>query len=55
VDEAIYAIRRDFTQDPLTFFFGHEWNRVRTDDSMNFYFSGEAGKRIVGLLLDDLK
>ncbi|MDE3168323.1 MAG: alpha-2-macroglobulin, partial [Acidobacteriota bacterium] len=45
VDEAIYSIRRDTTQDPLSFFFGHEWNRVRTEDSMNFYFSGEAGKR----------
>ena len=45
VDEAIYAIRRDTTQDPLAFFFGHEWNRVRTEDSMNFYFNGEAGKR----------
>ena len=33
------------TQDPLTFFFGHEWNHVRTEDSMNFYFNGEAGKR----------
>lgn len=45
VDEAIYSIRRDTTQDPLSFFFGHEWNRVRTEDSMNFYFNGEAGKR----------
>ena len=26
VDEAIYGIRRDTTQDPLAFFFGHEWN-----------------------------
>ncbi len=26
VDEAIYAIRRDTTQDPLAFFFGREWN-----------------------------
>src|SRR5262249_13894727 len=45
VDEAIYAIRRDYTEDPLSFFFGHEWNHVRTEDSMNFYFNGEAGKR----------
>ena len=49
VDEAIYAIRRDVTQDPLNFFFGHEWNRVRTEDSMNFYFNGEAGKRRMNL------
>ncbi len=45
VDEAIYAIRRDMTQDPLAFFFGREWNLVHTEDSLNFYFSGEAGKR----------
>ncbi|HXA52476.1 MAG TPA: MG2 domain-containing protein, partial [Candidatus Acidoferrum sp.] len=45
VDEAIYSIRRDVTQDPLAFFFGHDWNHVRTEDSMNFYFNGEAGKR----------
>jgi uncharacterized protein YfaS (alpha-2-macroglobulin family) len=45
VDEAIYGIRRDMTQDPLAFFFGHEWNMVTTEDSLNFYFNGEAGKR----------
>jgi len=45
VDEAIYAIRRDFMQDPLLFFFGHDWNRVRTEESFQFYFQGEAGKR----------
>ena len=45
VDEAIYAIRRDTTQDILAFFFGREWNRVFTEDSLNYYFSGEAGKR----------
>ena len=45
VDEAIYAIRPDTTQDPLAFFFGHEWNMVHTEDSLNFYFNGEAGKR----------
>jgi uncharacterized protein YfaS (alpha-2-macroglobulin family) len=45
VDEAIYAIRRDMTQDPVAFFFGQEWNMVHTEDSLSFYFSGEAGKR----------
>ena len=45
VDEAIYAIRRDMMQDPLAFFFGREWNMVHTEDSLNFYFNGEAGKR----------
>jgi uncharacterized protein YfaS (alpha-2-macroglobulin family) len=32
-------------QDPLAFFFGREWNMVHTEDSLNFYFNGEAGKR----------
>jgi uncharacterized protein YfaS (alpha-2-macroglobulin family) len=45
VDEAIYAIRRDMTQDPVAYFFGNEWNMVHTEDSLNYYFSGEAGKR----------
>ena len=45
VDEAIYAIRRDMTEDPLAFFFGKEWNSVLTEDSLNYFFNGEAGKR----------
>ncbi|MGA2194398.1 MAG: MG2 domain-containing protein [Bryobacteraceae bacterium] len=45
VDEAIYAIRRDTLQDPLAFFYDREWNRVFTENSLNFFFSGEAGKR----------
>jgi len=45
VDEAIYAIRHDTLQDPLSFFFGHEWDSVYTVNSLNFYFNGEAGKR----------
>ncbi len=45
VDEAIYAIRPDMTPDPLAFFFRHGWNMVHTEDSLNFYFNGEAGKR----------
>ncbi len=51
VDEAIYAIRRDMTQDPLAFFFGREWNMVHTADSLNFYFNGEAGKRRMRLAM----
>lgn len=45
VDEAIYAIRPDMTPDILNYFFGHEYNAVYTDNSLNYYFSGEAGKR----------
>ena len=32
VDEAIYGIRKDSTQDIVEFFFDREWNRVATDD-----------------------
>jgi hypothetical protein len=45
VDEAIYAIRRDATPDIVNFFFGREWNNVYTESSLNYFFSGEAGKR----------
>jgi uncharacterized protein YfaS (alpha-2-macroglobulin family) len=45
VDEAIYAIRRDTTPDILSFFFGREWNTVYTGTSLEYFFSGEAGKR----------
>ncbi|MBZ5607180.1 MAG: alpha-2-macroglobulin [Acidobacteriia bacterium] len=45
VDEAIYGIRRDMTEDILTFFYGHDYNRVYTDSSLEYYFNGEAGKR----------
>jgi uncharacterized protein YfaS (alpha-2-macroglobulin family) len=45
VDEAIYAIRPDRTQDPIKFFFGREYNSIDTEDSLNYYFSGEAGTR----------
>jgi alpha-2-macroglobulin len=45
VDEAIYAIHPDATPDPLRLFFGREYNAVNTDDSLTYYFSGEAGKR----------
>ena len=46
VDEAIYAIRRDTTQDLLAFFFGREWNtRASPRTRSTIYFNGEAGKR----------
>ena len=45
VDEAIYAIRPETIQSPLAYFFSHDWNMVHTEDSLNFYFNGEAGKR----------
>ncbi|MGO9256596.1 MAG: alpha-2-macroglobulin family protein [Bryobacteraceae bacterium] len=45
VDEAIYAIVKDTTQDPIEFFFGNTWNVVSTEISLDYYFTGEAGKR----------
>jgi uncharacterized protein YfaS (alpha-2-macroglobulin family) len=45
VDEAIYAIRKDTTTDILPFFFSTDYNRVNTQSSLEYYFSGEAGKR----------
>jgi len=45
VDEAIYSVRRDDTQNILSFFYGRDYNRVFTQCSLEYYFSGEAGKR----------
>jgi len=45
VDEAIYAIRKDSTQDPLAYFFETGFNAVSTTDSLDYFFNGEAGKR----------
>ena len=45
VDEAIYAIRRDMMQDPLASSSAASGTCVHTEDSLNFYFNGEAGKR----------
>jgi uncharacterized protein YfaS (alpha-2-macroglobulin family) len=45
VDEAIYGIRKDATEDIVKFFFDREWNRVATDTSLDYFFNGEAGKR----------
>jgi alpha-2-macroglobulin len=45
VDEAIYAIRPDPAPDLLKFFYGSDWNAVNTEDSLNYFFNGEAGTR----------
>ena len=45
VDEAIYGIRKDTMEDLLSFFFGSTANSVFTDDSLEYYFTGEAGHR----------
>src|SRR5262249_24599917 len=38
-------IRPDNAGDILNFFFAREYNRVYTESSFNYYFSGQAGKR----------
>jgi len=45
VDEAIYAVRPENVGDIHTYFHGNRYNQVYTLNSMDFYFSGEAGKR----------
>ncbi len=45
VDEAIYAIRRDTTPNLLNTFYGREYNSVYTENSLTYYFTGEAGTR----------
>ncbi|HKV24646.1 MAG TPA: alpha-2-macroglobulin family protein [Candidatus Acidoferrum sp.] len=45
VDEAIYAIRPDTSGDPHDYFYGPVYDSVYLSSSLNFYFSGEAGKR----------
>ena len=45
VDEAIYAIRPDETPDILNYFYGRTFNSVYTDNSLTYYFNGEAGTR----------
>ncbi|HEY3457528.1 MAG TPA: MG2 domain-containing protein [Bryobacteraceae bacterium] len=45
VDEAIYAIRPDYTPNILDYFYGRNYNSVYTDNSLTYYFNGEAGTR----------
>jgi alpha-2-macroglobulin len=45
VDEAIYAIRRDTTPNLLNTFYGREYDSVYTENSLTYYFTGEAGTR----------
>lgn len=45
VDEAVYAVRPDRTQDILQAFYGRDWNHISTDTSLHYYFQGDAGRR----------
>lgn len=43
VDEAVYGVRRDTTDDPLRVFYRTEYSRVATDYSRHYYFMGYSG------------
>jgi alpha-2-macroglobulin len=45
VDEAIYGVRPDTTPDITDTFYGAGYNAIDTNNSMVYYFHGEAGKR----------
>ncbi len=43
IDEAVYAVARDTTPDPVRFFYRREYSRVSTTFSRDYYFVGYAG------------
>ncbi len=45
VDEALYGVRADRTLDIAQIFYGPGYNTIDTNNSMVYYFHGEAGKR----------
>ena len=45
VDEAIYGVRPDVTPNILSFFFGRSYDTIYTANSLEFFFSGQAGKK----------
>ncbi len=45
VDEAIYGIRPDTMPSLVDFFFSRDYNSVLTNSSLEYYFSGQSGKR----------
>ncbi len=49
VDEALYAVQKDLTQTPLSYFYGNVYNEVTSSSSLSYYFRGEAGKRAMRL------
>ena len=55
VDEAIYAIHPDESGDISDTFYGAAYDRVSTNSSLDFYFSGEAGKREMFLAYQGVK
>lgn len=43
VDEALYGVRKDVTDDPLRVFYRTDYSRVSTDYSRQYYFMGYSG------------
>jgi uncharacterized protein YfaS (alpha-2-macroglobulin family) len=54
VDEAIYAVEPENARDIFSSFYGPIYNRVRTESSLNFFFTGAAGKRTMFLAANGL-
>ena len=44
VDEAIYAVRPDGVQSPEKVFYAREWDRVFTQFSTTYWFTGYSGR-----------
>ena len=49
VDEAIYAIEPESVGSIVSAFYGTVYSKVSTDSSLSYYFSGQAGKRVMQL------
>lgn len=49
VDESIYQIRGEGTEDIRRAFYGQRYNEVQTSFSVNYYFSGFAGTKSIEL------
>jgi alpha-2-macroglobulin len=49
VDESIYQIAPEQVEDIRRAFYGRRYNQVNTSFSINYYFSGYAGKKAVNL------
>lgn len=51
VDEALYSVRPDMLPRIDKFFYGRTYNSINTGSSLDYYFSGEAGKRRMPLAM----
>jgi uncharacterized protein YfaS (alpha-2-macroglobulin family) len=49
VDESIYSIASEQVGDIRRDFYGRRYNRVQTSFSVNYYFTGYAGKKVIDL------